>query len=573
MDDNDDIAKGVGVDGNDHGDIAIAFDVDGGVAFEDDDYAMSALTPTTAPPVGISSALLPVVGDGGGGNGEGDEAALDRRCDDGVASTVVDDAIAIDPTTMTMTMTTGGAQHAVGSLAADERATGGTCAEDGVVIAAQHSESDERASYSLSMTTPDAAAAAAGGTNGMTEEVAGESGAASSVVATRATITCTEDDAVIETKDYDLPAARDENSNNSNKLVRLLLRLPSQSDDVEREARREEKERVAANARKWNEWMVSGRKVWEGDDDTTDSPSTPPPSSSAFESSPLGSASSSPSSYSSSSSERGDIGGSDGAGSDAAAATMTTTKITPMPSSTSNDIVALDEPNSEKTSTVAGLSPPPDTVIGDWAAVASPGGPSLQRKMTTKIVEALFRGIAVKSFAGRVKAMVIRRPPDDGGDNNKSNMIQTKVAAARVREVGRISASDWRANIINLPNSTILRDVRNPVTWIFVWATSWSIVYECLTRLVEYAARGAFSPSSGGGVAGYWSWWAGAGAAAATPSEAGWIRLAAWASRRMCLPTLMHSMMVSAMSLLLVFRTNSAYQRFAEGRWVCECIF
>ena len=34
----------------------------------------------------------------------------------------------------------------------------------------------------------------------------------------------------------------------------------------------------------------------------------------------------------------------------------------------------------------------------------------------------------------------------------------------------------------------------------------------------------------------------------------------------MCLPAVQHSMMVSAMSLLLVFRTNSAYQRFAEGR-------
>lgn len=34
----------------------------------------------------------------------------------------------------------------------------------------------------------------------------------------------------------------------------------------------------------------------------------------------------------------------------------------------------------------------------------------------------------------------------------------------------------------------------------------------------------------------------------------------------MSLPTVQHSMMVSAMSLLLVFRTNSAYQRFAEGR-------
>ena len=592
-DNNDNIAKGVGVvDGNDHGDIALAFDVVDGedAVFEDDDYAMSALTPA-APHAAISSALSPVVGGGGGdvgvGGEEGDEASLDRRGDVGTISTVVvdDDSIAIDPTTMTMTMTmtTEGAQHAMGSLAADERATGGVPAEDGVVVAAQHSESDDRASSSSSsMTMPDAAAAApAGGTNGMTGEVAGGGGGAASVVfATTATITCTEDDAVIETKDYDLLVARDENNNNSNKLMRMLLRLPNNNDDVEREAQREEKERVAANARKWSEWMVSGRKVWEGDEDTAESSSTPTPSLSAFESSPPGSSSSLPSSLEGGD-EGGDIGVSDGAGSDAAVATMATTKITPTPSSTSNDITALDDsekrPNdnaSASLAAVAGLSPPPDIVIGDRAAsaAASAGGASLQRNMTTKIGEALFRGIAVKSFAGRVKAMVIRGPPDDRGDNNKSNMMQTKVAASRVREPGRISASDWRANIINLPNSTILRDVRNPVTWVFVWATSWSIVYECLTRLVEYAARGAFAPPTGGGVAG-WSWWAGAGAAAATPSEAGWIRLAAWASRRMCLPTLMHSMMVSAMSLLLVFRTNSAYQRFAEGRCVCNLYF
>ena len=36
----------------------------------------------------------------------------------------------------------------------------------------------------------------------------------------------------------------------------------------------------------------------------------------------------------------------------------------------------------------------------------------------------------------------------------------------------------------------------------------------------------------------------------------------------MSLPTVQHTIMVSAMSLLLVFRTNSAYQRFAEGRGV-----
>lgn len=47
-----------------------------------------------------------------------------------------------------------------------------------------------------------------------------------------------------------------------------------------------------------------------------------------------------------------------------------------------------------------------------------------------------------------------------------------------------------------------------------------------------------------------------------------WVNVAAWFGRKMWLPAVQHSMMVSAMSLLLVFRTNSAYQRFAEGRLV-----
>ena len=44
------------------------------------------------------------------------------------------------------------------------------------------------------------------------------------------------------------------------------------------------------------------------------------------------------------------------------------------------------------------------------------------------------------------------------------------------------------------------------------------------------------------------------------------------AAENMCLPQAPHSLMVSALSLLLVFKTNSAYQRFAEGRKIWETI-
>lgn len=44
------------------------------------------------------------------------------------------------------------------------------------------------------------------------------------------------------------------------------------------------------------------------------------------------------------------------------------------------------------------------------------------------------------------------------------------------------------------------------------------------------------------------------------------------AAEAMCIPQSAHSLMVSSLSLLLVFKTNSAYQRFAEGRKIWEGI-
>jgi len=44
------------------------------------------------------------------------------------------------------------------------------------------------------------------------------------------------------------------------------------------------------------------------------------------------------------------------------------------------------------------------------------------------------------------------------------------------------------------------------------------------------------------------------------------------AANLMCISSLPHSLMSSALSLLLVFKTNSAYQRFAEGRKIWENI-
>ena len=95
----------------------------------------------------------------------------------------------------------------------------------------------------------------------------------------------------------------------------------------------------------------------------------------------------------------------------------------------------------------------------------------------------------------------------------------------------RYAASDWLQNIRSLPRSTILRAIRGPVLVVVAWSTLVSLVH-----------RGA--------------------------TVQGWTRLA----HALCLSSRPHSFLVSALGLLLVFRTNSAYQRFAEGRQIWERI-
>jgi len=94
----------------------------------------------------------------------------------------------------------------------------------------------------------------------------------------------------------------------------------------------------------------------------------------------------------------------------------------------------------------------------------------------------------------------------------------------------RYSAQDWRHNIASLPDSTILREVRNPLIWMSSWAAVVSVVHRYLRRSYPRVAD------------------------------------------HMTIPGAPHSLLVSAIGLLLVFRTNSAYQRFVEGRKIWEDI-
>jgi len=96
----------------------------------------------------------------------------------------------------------------------------------------------------------------------------------------------------------------------------------------------------------------------------------------------------------------------------------------------------------------------------------------------------------------------------------------------------RHSAKDWMYNVRSLPQSTILREVRNPVLTIIAWSTLVSVLHKLFLRSVTFRHLALHMQ---------------VGASA-------------------------HSFLVSSLGLLLVFRTNSAYQRFAEGRAIWERI-
>jgi predicted membrane chloride channel (bestrophin family) len=95
----------------------------------------------------------------------------------------------------------------------------------------------------------------------------------------------------------------------------------------------------------------------------------------------------------------------------------------------------------------------------------------------------------------------------------------------------RYSASDWWHNILSLPRSSILRAIQGPILAVVLWSSAVSLVHRLLLL-------------------------------------ADWDALAGG----MCISSSPHSLVVSALGLLLVFRTNSAYQRFAEGRIIWERI-
>ena len=88
----------------------------------------------------------------------------------------------------------------------------------------------------------------------------------------------------------------------------------------------------------------------------------------------------------------------------------------------------------------------------------------------------------------------------------------------------RHSSNDYWYNIRTLPSSSILRDIRNPVLAVFGWSAVVSVVH-CLMAKSGQSLLQSFA-------------------------------------NKLCVSSAAHSYLVSSLGLLLVFRTNSAYQRF-----------
>ena len=107
--------------------------------------------------------------------------------------------------------------------------------------------------------------------------------------------------------------------------------------------------------------------------------------------------------------------------------------------------------------------------------------------------------------------------------------IQQKISFTPPKQkskngINRQSSKDWLHNIASIPRSTVLQEILSPVLTITAWSTLISVVHRTF-QLSQIQSMNKIAMN-------------------------------------MCISTSMHSFLVSSLGLLLVFRTNSAYQRF-----------
>jgi hypothetical protein len=114
---------------------------------------------------------------------------------------------------------------------------------------------------------------------------------------------------------------------------------------------------------------------------------------------------------------------------------------------------------------------------------------------------------------------------DEEEDDFAHDEITYRVRSGDVQHIPqaeRYSTKDWLHNLRTLPTSRLLRRIRQVVFWNFIWSTFVYVMYS--TVPIKFESPGARA----------------------------------------------HSLLGSALGLLLVFRTNTAYNRFWEGRKIWE---
>jgi len=111
----------------------------------------------------------------------------------------------------------------------------------------------------------------------------------------------------------------------------------------------------------------------------------------------------------------------------------------------------------------------------------------------------------------------------------QAKSIDNQEERPKAQKIGHASRNWWQ-NTIALPKSSLLREIWSPVSFMFCWGTLIAFLYNKL-----YTANPLLAA-------------------------------------KLTVPVHPHALVVSALGLLLVFRTNSAYERFVEGRKIWEDI-
>lgn len=157
--------------------------------------------------------------------------------------------------------------------------------------------------------------------------------------------------------------------------------------------------------------------------------------------------------------------------------------------------------------------------------------PDRLRYINTEEVVIHDHSVVLPNSQARHKRQSSRQVPQSPLPTSQSSGSLLRTAVDQARFNNRHSSSDWLHNLKTLPNSSVLREVRNPVLTLAGWASFISVVHNILL-------------------------WKGKTQLAAA----------------ICVPIVAHSLLMSSLGLLLVFRTNSSYQRFLEGRKIWERI-